>query len=101
MQSTITCSACGHAYALDVPDGTSEQAFFESNVFKCTECGARTSYGKLMPRIVIEPFYDDRGVGWLRRKYLDAKTNELLFQIDLDPQYAAMQAKNELSLVIP
>lgn len=101
MRTTIDCQACGHAFELDCPDGTDPKEFFASNVFKCLECGARTAFGTLMPRIVTEPFHDDRGIGWVRRKYLDAKTNELLFQVDLDPQGAASAAKNDLSLVIP
>lgn len=101
MRTTITCLACSHAYEVECPEGIDAKSCFESGVFQCRECNARMSFGKLMPRVVTEPFSDERGITWVRRKYVDAKTGDLLFVVDLDAQYAASAAKNDLSLVIP
>ena len=99
--TTITCLACGHADAVQHNSELDDRAFFASEIFRCSECNARMAFGKLMPRIVVEPYEDARGIRWLRRRYQDPKTREDLFVVDIDPQYAAMDAKNALSLVIP
>lgn len=91
----ITCLACEHV--ADVPDGPA----FEDGVFVCGECGARMAYGQLLPRIVVEPYEDERGRRWLRRRFQDPKTKIDLYVVDIDPQHAASEAKNILSLVLP
>jgi hypothetical protein len=97
----ITCLACGHADAVQNESGLEAPAFFETNVFKCSECGARMAYGKLAPRVVVEPFTDERGCHYIRHRFQDPITKADLFVADLDPQYAAMVAKAGISLVIP
>jgi hypothetical protein len=94
-QHSITCRACGHTASVHLPGVPDE------HILRCDECGARTAYGTLMPRIVVEPFIDERGRQWCRKRYQDATTRQDLYVVDVDPQYAAMEAKNVLSLVIP
>jgi hypothetical protein len=91
----VKCQACDHEARLELP-GTPEE-----NILRCDECGTRASYGALMPRIVIEPYIDERGYQWCRKRYQDPISKRDLYVVDLDPQYAAMEAKNTLSLVIP
>jgi hypothetical protein len=97
----IQCLACGRPW--DVPNDSdlSDAQFVTANIFKCSECGARTAYGQLMPRIVEEPFVDDRGHQFLRIRFQDPTTKADVYVVDLDPQYAASHAKNTLSLVLP
>lgn len=73
----------------------------QHSIFTCSECGARIAYGTLETKVVIEPYLDEAGRQWVRKRYQDFRTREELFVVDLDPQYAAMEAKNVLSLVIP
>lgn len=97
----IECLACGHPW--DVPNETalSDAEFVASNIFRCSECGARTAFGHLMPRIVEEPFIDAENRQWLRLRFQDPKTKESIYVTDIDPQYGAMHARNVLSLVLP
>jgi transcription elongation factor Elf1 len=92
---TITCLACAHE--ANVGPGPA----LEEGVFVCSECGARMAYGKLAPRIVVEPFVDAMGREWVRYRFQDASTKREAYSVDLDPQHAAMVAKTALVLVIP
>lgn len=94
----MTCLACGHVASVAKTDDCD---CLDCGIFRCDQCRARMSFGVLMPRVVVEPFIDARGRQWLRRKYQDPKTKADLYVIDVDPQYAAMEAKQILSLVIP
>lgn len=99
--TTITCLACDHSHAVANPTDLDDAAFFVAGIFRCDECSARMSFGKLMPRIIVTPWTDENGVTWLRRRFQNPKTKEDLFVVDLDPQYAAMECKNTLSVVLP
>ena len=102
MKSTdIACLACGHTHAVEHDDELDDATFFARGIFRCDECGARMAHGRLMPRIVVEPYEDENGVRWLRRRFQDPSTKEELYVVDIDAQYAAMEAKNVLSLVLP
>lgn len=90
----VTCLACGHT--ANVADGPA----FEDSCLRCDECGARMSFGKLMPRVVVEPYIDERNIRWLRRRFQDPKTMADLFVVDVDAKYAETEAKNILSLVL-
>jgi len=97
----VTCLACAHHYDVPNDTGASDDDFVAKNIFRCAECGARMAYGALAPRLVEEPFTDDAGNVFLRIRIQSPATKEDLYVLDLDPQYAAMHAKNVLSLVIP
>jgi hypothetical protein len=58
------------------------------------------SFGRIMPRIVVEPHVDEHR-RWLRLRFQDPTTKADVHVADLDAQYAASVAKNILSLVIP
>lgn len=53
-----------------------------------------------MFRIVVESHTDDKGVRWLRRRVQDSLTREDIFVFDLDPQHAAREAVNVLSITV-
>lgn len=91
----ITCQACAHEAEVD---GVTDPA---REVLRCDECGARAAFGTLLPCVIVEPHEDERGVRWLRRRFQDPRTRVDLYVVDLDPQYAASEAKNILSLVLP
>lgn len=100
-QHEIACPACGHADVHTTPVDIPTARYVADSVFVCRECCARTAYGTLMPRVVVKPHRDANGKVWLRKRYQDPKTKADLFVVDLDPQYAATEAKNVLSVVIP
>lgn len=93
---TITCLSCRHAFQVAAKSGCECAA---DDVYRCLECGARMAFGKLMPRIVIEPFVDERGIRWVRKRYQDPITKADLYVVDVDREYALMEAKQILSLV--
>lgn len=95
----VQCLACGHTAPTHVQEGEAADPH-EHGVFVCGECTARMAYGTLLPRVVVEPFVDERGHLWLRRRYQDPKTKAELYVLDVDPRYAALEAKNILSMVI-
>lgn len=97
----ITCLACGHKDAVPHATELDDAKFFASWIFVCSQCRSRMSFGVLMPRVIVEPHCDEQGRQWLRRRFQDPKTKQDLYVIDVDPQYAAMEAKNVLALVIP
>ena len=89
----IECMACGH-----IADVAGEVSL-ANDIFRCEECGARMAYGQLAPRIVVEPARAPQPM--CRIRIQDAKTKADVHVLELDPQYAAMLAKNILSLVVP
>lgn len=92
----ITCPACGeHETA---PDGT-PTVLDLIGLFRCNACSCRVVYGRMLPRVVTEPYTDNRGHCWIRTRYQDPKTKADLFVVDVDPQFAVDIVKNTLSLV--
>lgn len=98
--TNIECMACGHVAPVAHDRAATPEQVLVSGVFRCDECGARMSHGRLMPRIVIEPHEAHDGTRWIRLRFSDQKSGDVVV-FDLDPQYAAMLAKNALSLVVP
>lgn len=98
IESRITCPACDvdEVAKAEVPLTLEDVA-----LFRCDACGARVVHGVLMPRMVAEPFVDEKGRNWLRQRFQHPGTKEDLFVVDIDPQAAASHAKNILSLVLP
>lgn len=101
LRSRIGCMACGHEAEVTHEHPASTEEILATNIFRCDECGARMAFGHLMPRVVVEPFRDDNGVGWVRFRFQDPVTKADQHVVDLDPQFAAMIAKGALSIVIP
>jgi hypothetical protein len=89
------CLACGHEASLTDGAPPSE------SVLVCSECGARMPFGRLAPRIVVEPFTDDEGRTWVRYRFQDPISKIDVHVADIDGQHAAMLAKATISLVIP
>jgi hypothetical protein len=58
------------------------------------------AYGVLAPRVVVEPARDDQGHDLVRIRTQDPITKADLHVIDIDPQCAALIAKNILDMVI-
>ena len=96
----IQCLACGHVARVSVPLAEAPSPL-DHGIFRCDECRARMVYGKLLFREVVEPFVDERGRHWLRRRFQDAATKVDVFVVDVDPQFAAMVARDMLDAVIP
>lgn len=69
-------------------------------LFVCNFCGFRSVFGNAMPRVVVEPFVDSKGLHWLRRRFQDPITKRDLYVVDLDPQHAAREAVNILSITV-
>lgn len=90
----VKCMACGHEAAC------AGVVAPENEVLRCDECGARMSFGRLMPRFIVEP-HEEGGRRWLRIRVQHHVTPDDEHILDLDAQYAASLAKNILSLVIP
>lgn len=99
MAATIPCPICGHKET--VADAHPSLKLTDVAIFQCAECGNRTIHGKTLPRLVVEPFVDERGFQWLRRRFQDPTTKRDLFVLDVDPQCAAADAINILSIVGP
>lgn len=100
-KNTITCPACGvEEIAHASSPGEGVIALHDVGDFRCDACGARTVYGRLMPRVVVEPVRGERDLVWIRVRRQDPKTKEDVCEpLDLDPKMAVMLAKNILSLV--
>lgn len=93
----VICPCCHVGEAS--PDG--EPVALENvGLFRCDHCGARVVFGRVMPRVVIERVVDERGFGWIRKRYQDARTKEDLYVVDLDPKYAAMEVAEVLSVTV-
>lgn len=99
-QTKIQCMACDHVALVTHDAAIHPDVVLKSDIFRCDECGARMAFGRLMPRIVVEPYEAHDGTRWVRLRTQDLKTKEVTV-VDLDPQYAAMLAKNILSIVVP
>lgn len=98
VDASITCLACGHAAKVSVPM-LEARSPLEHDIFKCEECGAHMAYGRLAYREVVEPYVDDRGVKWVRRRFQDPRTKEDLFVVDVDRERALSIARELLALV--
>lgn len=92
---SVTCPACG---ADELVRGE-PIALHEIGDFRCDACGARTVYGRLMPRIAVEPTRGANDMLFIRARIQDPKTREDLFVVDLDPKMAVELTRNILSLV--
>ncbi len=97
--NAVTCPACGVEEPFD-DDGNEPPPLHEVGLFRCNACDARVVYGKIMPRIVVEPYTDERGFTWLRRRFQDPVTGSDLHVIDVDPRLAAIEARSVLAMVI-
>lgn len=95
-KNSVTCPACGveevvHGEAVQLQD---------VGEFKCDACGACAVYGRLMPRVVIEPTRGERDLLWIRLRIQDPKTKQDVCEpLDMDPKLAVKVATNLLSLV--
>lgn len=98
VDTTITCLACSHTSHVSVPLVEAPNPLAHG-VFRCDECGARMAYGRLTMREVVEPYVDDTGRRWVRRRFQDPKTREDLFVLDVDRERAIDCARELLSLV--
>lgn len=98
MKSSIACPSCAHAEEIEA---AAPVTIDDVGLFVCNACNTRVVHGKTLQRVVIEPFVDERGHKWVRRRFQDPKTKEDLHVVDIDPLLAAGEAKSLLSLVIP
>lgn len=96
--NSITCPVCGVEEAS--PDEMPMPPLHDIGLFRCEACGARVVFGKVAPRIVIEP-YVERGVRFVRLRFQDPKTKADIHVADLDPQFAVIVTKNILSISVP
>ena len=96
MQNAVKCPCCG----LEEPvrDGGSTK-LEEIASYSCDGCAVRIIYGRIMPKIVVEPARGERDFLWARVRVQDPKTREDLYVIDLDPKLAVDFARNLLSIV--
>ena len=83
----VNCPACKHQDNVENDTGLDDQPFILSSVFRCSECGARMAHGRLMPRVVVEPYTDSNGYTFTRVRIQDAVTKEDMHRFDVDPQY--------------
>lgn len=96
--NAITCPACG------VEEINHEEIpLHEIGEFVCDnhECRTRIVFGKIMPRIVVEPFIDERHYRWTRIRWQDPVTKQDLYVQDLDPKLVLRLTNNLLSMVTP
>lgn len=105
MKIVFTCPACESPEVhddgdVDNPGERPGDLAVDAAVFTCNHCRTRVAFGKVAPRMVVEPFVDERGVAWLRQRFQDPVTKEDLYVVDLDPQWAAMHATNLLSITV-
>ena len=90
----VTCPACDHVD--DVVNDTDliDAAFIMNVCLRCDHCGARISFGRLMPRIVVEPYTSNDGATFTRVRIQDPQTKEDIHRLDVDPQYGAAIARD-------
>jgi len=93
--NSVTCPACG---AKELVRGE-PVALEDVGEFRCDECGARTVFGCLMPRVVVEPMKGAHDMLWIRTRIQDPKTREDVHVLDLDPKMAVELTRNILALV--
>ena len=100
-RGAVTCPACG-VEEVFMHDGGNPPPLHEIGEFMCNACSARSVYGKLMPRIVVEPAKEEtRGLLMVKLRFQDPRTRKDIYVTDpIDPKLAASLAKNILSLVI-
>jgi hypothetical protein len=94
----ITCPTCGVEEPFDA-NGERPPPLHEVGKFKCDGCGTKYVFGKRVPRIVVEPNHDEKGLRWTRVRIQDPLTKADEFVFDVDPESALAFAKNILSLV--
>lgn len=95
-RSTIVCPRCKAIERCDGANVTLESI----GVFTCDQCRLRVVHGHILPNIVVEPFTDEKGFTWLRRRFQDALTRKDLYVVDVDPHWAALEATNILSITV-
>lgn len=88
MTFPLTCGLCGHAD--EVPDDPA------TAIYTCDQCGGRTSFGAMMPRITTNPHEDRRFVVSTFVHGMGEKRIEIVFT--LDRQYGAQFALDLLSV---
>lgn len=94
----MACPACAHEDELEVP---SDDAVIPGGIYACGECSHRWKVGIVPHVVIVEPFVDEKARHWVRRRVQDALTREDLFTFDVDPQFAAIEAKDILTMVLP
>ena len=101
-ENAVTCPVCGIEEVFDA-DGARPPPLHEIGEFHCENdaCQARVVFGKIMPRIVVEPYRDERGFRWTRLRIQDPKTKEDISVSDLDPKMTVLLTKNLLVMVSP
>lgn len=99
MNNAITCPACGVEERFR--DGDAPVPIHEVGDFRCDGCGARYVFGKLVMKIVVEPYFEN-GVRWTRLRAQHPVTRADVFIVDVEPGPAsASLAKNILSISVP
>lgn len=97
-KDAIKCPVCGVEEAFDAR-GEAPPPLHEVGKFRCEGCGARFVFGKPVPRVVVEPMHDQKGIRWTRIRVQSHLTKKDEHVFDLDPETALAFAKNVLSLV--
>lgn len=100
-KNSVTCPVCGVEEVVHATSpGEQLLPLHEIGEFHCDACATRTVYGRIMPRIVVEPTRGERDLVWIRIRRQDPKTREDIGEpLDLDPKLAFELAKNLMSLV--
>ena len=100
-KGTITCPACGVEEPVHATSpGAGSIALHDVGEFRCDACSARVVYGRLMPRVVVEPTRGERDLMWIRIRRQDPRTKEDVGEpLDLDPKMAFEFAKAVIGLV--
>ena len=97
--NAITCPTCGVEEVFRGAGNESPPPMHEVGKFKCDGCGTRYVYGKRVPRVVVEPNLDHKGLRWTRIRIQHPITKEDEQVFEVDPETALALAKNILSLV--
>lgn len=97
--NAITCPTCGLEEAHKLAVGESPPPLHEVGKFTCEGCRARYVFGKRVPRVVVEPSHDAKGLRWTRIRVQDPLTKKDEHVFDLDPETALAFAKSVLSMV--
>lgn len=96
----IVCPVCGDSHA--APNGDAD--YLLRNVSRCDLCDARIVYGKVAPKLIVEPSTFDTQLGprpALLVKVQDVETKATLLEQKLDPQHAFLLAQAIISMVRP
>lgn len=97
MKFPVACPSCSHEEECEAERVLTLNGI---GLFVCDQCGLRSVYGVLQLRVVVEPFTDAHGMTWLRRRFQDPLTRQDRHVIDIDPQHAAREAVNILSITV-